>query len=264
MRACAFTSSALLALLFALAASSSAFAIDPPAPAPSGRADVPEEDDFRETPYTKYGEFNSEEDEAEDTRFFQYGRFFGLSLGAGYEGATGNKGLLYNGGFPAFEMKVHYWFDFQLAMTLGVYTAKHFFNGALEAYQDDPNAPHRYDLTLFKVGADLRYYFDTKDLSAPITFAGPYVTVGFGSYSRTLTDKTAADDPIQETSIGFNFGAGLEFVLKPKKSYFNIETKFHSVTFEDSDSGVTLTGGTRLPDQGGLFFSVMGAFLFTW
>lgn len=262
MRACVSTSSLLIAALLAFA--QPALAIDAPAPAPSGRTDMPEEDDFRQTPYTKYGEFNSDEDEDEDTRFFQYGRFFGLSLGAGYQGATGNKGVLYNGGFPAFEMKVHYWFDFQLAMTLGIYTAKHFFNGALDAYQDDPNSPNRYDLTMFKVGADLRYYFDTKDLSAPITFAGPYVTVGFGSYSRTLTNKTAADEPIEETSIGFNFGAGLEFVLKPKKTYFNIEAKMHSVTFEDSDAGVTLSGGTTLPDQGGLYFSLMGAFLFTW
>lgn len=262
---------ATFALLIAglLATSSHSFAVDPPAPAGAppgatapGKTDVPEEDDFKQTPYTQYGDFNSDEDEAEDLRFYQYGRFFGLSLGVGYEGATGNKGLLYNGGMPAFELKVHYWFDFNLALTLGIYTANHFFNGKLDAYND--TQVNRYNLSMFKVGADLRYYFDTTNLSAPITFAGPYLTAGFGSYSRTLTDQTAADDPIQETSLGFNFGAGLEFVLKPKKNYFNLEAKFHSVGFEDDQSGVELNGGTRLPNQEGMYFSLMGAFLFTW
>jgi len=262
MPGCVFISrflSIFIALFLVL--SPQVFAQDPPVGGTS-KTDRPEEDDFKPTPYTSYGDFNSEDDEAEDTRFFQYGRFFGLSIGAGYEGATGNKGLLYNGGFPAFELKVLYWFDFQLALALGVYTAKHFFNGELTAYSDA--TIYRYDLNIFKVGADLRYYFTTKDLSAPITFASPYLTAGFGTYSRSLTNKTNAAQPIEETSVGFNAGAGLEFVVKPKKSYFNLEGKIHVVDFEDSQAKVNLSGGTSLKDQGGMFFSLMGSFLFTW
>ena len=79
----------------------------------------PEEEDFSSSPFTEYGEFNEEQDEAADTKFFQYGRLFGVSLGLGFEGVTGNRGLLWQGGFPMIEMKVHYWFDFNVALDLG-------------------------------------------------------------------------------------------------------------------------------------------------
>lgn len=255
----------ILLALFGAMSSTQVWAVDPPLPQDANKVDAPEEDDFRQTPYTQYGEFNSDEDEAEDTKFFQYGRFYGVSLGVGYEGATGNKGTLYNGGLPAFEFKVQYWFDFNLALTLGVYTVKHSFIGVLDAdAAGNANTPaSRHEINIFKVGADLKYYIDTKDLSAAITFAGPYLTAGFGSYSRTLTDSAAADSPDQETSLGFNFGGGLEFTLKPKKTYFNLESKFHVVNFQGDDSGVNVNG-TQIANHNGMYLSVMGAFLFTW
>src|SRR4051812_45090894 len=78
---------------------------------------LPEEDDFSTTPFTEYGEFNNQEaEEEEDTKFFQYGRFFGLSIGFGTQGVTGNRGQLWQGGFPMVEFKLHYWFDFNIAM----------------------------------------------------------------------------------------------------------------------------------------------------
>lgn len=262
MPGCAFIFKSICSLLIALLIFSSPQALAQDPPAPTGKTDRPEEDDFKPTPYTSYGDFNSESDEAEDTKFFQYGRFFGLGIGAGFEGATGNKGLLYNGGFPAFELKVLYWFDFNLALVLGLYTSKHYFNGQLFAYQEA--AIYRHDLSIFKIGADLRYYITTKDLSAPVTFASPFLAVGAGTYSRTLTNKTSVGEPIEETAVGFNLGAGLEFVINPKKTYFNLEAKVHVVDFEDSQSRVGLSGGTELPNQNGMLFSLMGSFLFTW
>src|SRR5881628_3466051 len=104
-----FTSkaSALLRALTALAVSLTALAFHPraahAAPNSSG-------DDYSETPFTEYGEFNEEEEEADEAKFFQYGRFFGVSVGSGFQGATGNRGLLYQGGFPTLDIKVHYWF----------------------------------------------------------------------------------------------------------------------------------------------------------
>src|SRR5262245_56475291 len=95
---------ALLALAWALAwalGTANARAADEPKP---GQA---EDDDFSSTPFTEYGEFNEEAEEIADSRFLQYGRFFGVSVGFGGEGATDNRGLLWQGGFPLFEAKVH-------------------------------------------------------------------------------------------------------------------------------------------------------------
>ncbi len=252
--------------LVSLGAPLSALAAQPPAPtAPATdpattRVTAPEEDDFRQTPYTRFGDFNSEEEEEEDTKFLQYGRFFGVSLGAGYQGATGNRGMLYSGGFPALEVKFHYWFDFNFAFTAGISNAKHSFSGK----PDGAATTAKYDVNLFKMGADFRYYFDTRDLSAPITFSGPYVTAGVGSYVKTQTELGTSGEATKDNSLGFSAGAGLEFVMKPKKVYLNLETKLHAVNFQDTPTSVTLEGGTQVDNTEGMFFTTMLSLLFTW
>src|SRR5271154_3421653 len=90
----------------------------------------PEEDDFSPTPFTEYGSFNQDADEDAETRFMQYGRLFGVSVGVGDEGVTGNRGQLWQGGFPLFELKVHYWFDFHLALDLGVSLGTHSYQSS--------------------------------------------------------------------------------------------------------------------------------------
>lgn len=252
----------------------SAFAVDPPPPAfpaapagefgspGGGRTQQPEEDDFKSTPYTSFGEFNDEE-EAEDTRFFQYGRFFGVSLGLGYEGATGNKGSLFTGGIPAFEARVHYWFDFNFALTLGIYSAKHQYTGLKNTTSNDTTRS-KHDVNIFRFGAELRYYFDTRDATAPVTFAGPFLIIGVGSYAKSENSLEDAGVVFKDNALGLSLGAGLEFPLKPRKSYLNLETKFHSVSFNDTGLPIMTANGRAVPDSSGLLFTVMASVLFTY
>jgi hypothetical protein len=267
MPACASISrrSLPLALLLVAFAGTTrpAFAEEPPPPvsvenSTGGRTVQPEEDDYKQTPYTSFGEF-SDEDELEDTRFFQYGRFFGVSLGLGYEGATGNRGTLYTGGLPAFSVRVHYWFDFNFALTLGIYSAKHNYAGT-----KDGSSGVKSNVDLFLLGSELRYYFDTRDSTAPVTFAGPFLIVGMGNYSKSENDVTSPGSVVKDTSLGISFGAGLEFPLKPRKSYLNLETKFHAVSFNDDGLQVTTTGGKVISDSNGMLFTIMASVLFTY
>ncbi len=274
MRACdSISKIALFALVvFSLAAPgcfvSQAWAEDPPPPASAAttegsavhKPEKSEEEDYKATPYTTYGDFSSSEDEDEDTKFFQFGRFFGLSLGTGYSGAFGNRGLLIGTAFPNVDIRVHYWFDFNWALTLGIYTAGFTFNA-------DPTGGtsfEKYDYSLFLFGLTLRYYFDTKNAVAPVSFANPYFTLGFGSYSRTQTPVARPDEADKDSSFGLNLGAGLEFTVKPKKTYFNLEARVHSAHFSDDGDTVKLPTGDSLPDRAGLFYSVTGSILFTW
>jgi hypothetical protein len=267
---------ALIAGLLLAFAPTAVFAVEPPPPVSAfpdapmdamgsgssgGRTQQPEEDDFRQTPYTSFGEF-SDEEEAEDTRFFQYGRFFGVSLGIGYEGATGNRGAVFTGGMPAVEARVHYWFDFNFALTLGVYSARHQFTGLQQnrtGLSTDKN-----NFNLFKFGAELRYYLDTRDATAPVTFAGPFVLVGVGSYSKSQNRLVDPSVVHKSNAVGFSFGGGLEFPLKPKKSYLNLETKLHAVSFDDTGLPLTTESGRVLSDTGGMFFTIMMSVLFTY
>jgi opacity protein-like surface antigen len=227
-------------------------------PSPSGKSLTPEEDDFTGSPYTNYGEFNNQEAEEEaDELFFQYGRFFGLSLGLGYEPVTGNRGLLYTGGFPTIEFKLHYWFDFNFALNIDVYSASHSF------LNPNPAIGHT-DVNIVHLGLELKYYFDTKDLSSTISFANPYIIGGVGPYTKTQTSAGVAT-PDTDTSIGLDVGAGLEFAVSPKKVYIEFEGRLHIVQFKDQfDTEFSAPNAGGIPDLTGQLVTLTGAILFTF
>lgn len=215
----------------------------------------PEEDDFSNTPFTEYGEFNEDGDEEADAKFFAHGRFFGASLGLGFEGVTGNRGLLYQGGFPMVDLKLHYWFDFNFAIDMDIYYAKHFY------MDPDPSVGH-VDVSLIHAGLDVKYYFDTKNLSSAISFANPYVMAGFGSYTQSKSSFAANTTEAPDTGIGMCLGGGLEFAISPKKTYLEFEGRYHIVTFADTyDTNFQSIGITDLT---GGFYTFTANVLFTW
>jgi opacity protein-like surface antigen len=242
-----------------VAAQESASSAPPP---PSSASDRSDEDDFVDAPYNNYGSFNEEEDEAEDLRFFQLGRFFGLSVGLGYQSALGNKGILYQGGFPAFQFKMHHWFDFHLALGMSVYSASQYF---YERRTGDSDVK-RYDFSLLKIGLDLKYYLNVENMNSIVHFANPYFIVGFANYRRNLKSEDALEDPEDESKMGYHLGAGFEFPFKPKKTYLNIETNLHFVSFSDEGSPATVRTSPlqSLDDRSGPFFSLLFGILFTW
>lgn len=227
----------------------------------------PEEDDYSSTPFTEYGEFQNEDEEAEDLKFYQYGRLFGVGLGIGQAGATGNRGRLFNGGFPAIDIRTTYWFDFNTALDLTLLNFKWSFAHP---------AVGNVSSSVTEIGLDLKYYFDVTNLGATLSFCNPFIVFGVGeyTYSRTFsntTDSTGAAQNIKDHSFGINGGLGLEFALKPKKVYFDMVGKFHSVVFSDTDANTyaqTNAAGQPIqpyiPNQEGLFYTVIGSFLFTW
>jgi hypothetical protein len=223
--------------------------------APKDKTQQPEEEDFSTTPFTAYGEFNEEENEEEELRFLQYGRYFGVSLGLGVQTLDGGRANIWEGGFPVFDFKIHYWFDFNLAMDMGFYTAKHSYNmgtalGGLT------------DVSIFHIGLDVKYYFDTKDIAAPITFANPYVIVGMGQFSKTETPENVSNQTSFST-FGASLGLGLEFAIRPKKTYFEVEAKAHFVSFPDDGENESRFAAFT-DDFSGRFYTFTGSFLFTW
>lgn len=213
----------------------------------------PQEDDFKTSPYMQYGEFNEEKEEEEDAQFFQYGRFFGVSLGLGFETADGNRGAAWQGGFPLFDLKIHYWFDFNFAIDLNFYTVNHSFQTS--------SGPT--EVNMIRAGIDVKYYFDTQNIAAPISFANPYVVLGVGEYTETQTSGTLEGNQTSSpfTSFAACVGAGFEFAIKPKKTYFTVEGKVHFVHF-DSDNTTNFV--PQLQNTDGNLYTGVAGFLFTW
>ena len=260
----AFCVAALLTiLLLSLPARAAGYGSPPPTTAPPetpaatgekvDRTAQPEDEDFSSTPFTEYAEFNEAQEEEENARFFQYGRFFGVSLGAGFEGVTGNRGLLWQGGFPLADFRIHYWFDFNFALRLGLQAASH--------YYETTNKGH-VDISTVFLGVDLAYYFVTKDLSSALSFGNPYLLMGGGTMAKTETsalDQTVATD----NALAIELGGGLEFALKPRKAYFQFEGKYRFVTFKDTNTTV-FQASNNLPNLSGGFYTFTGSILFTW
>jgi hypothetical protein len=271
MQACTFISKILLLAMLAFAGNAQAQMEMPgmpngaggpagaPAggPGPGGGAEVPppkKEDPGifdQSTPYLEYGDFSMNEDDDADTMYFQYGRFFGLSLGLGYQNATGNRSLLYTPAFPRFDLKVHYWFDFQLALNIGIFFASH-------SYEFSGTTTN---VRLIGYGVDLKYSFDVRNTAAPISFSNPFLVVGVGSISKTEATINATEVDMDST-FSVNFGAGLEFPIVFKKTYFIIDARYHTQNFIDTND--TRFNSRDIPDLTGGFFTTSANILFSW
>lgn len=202
------------------------------------------------SPYLEYGEFSMGDDEDSETLYYQYGRFFGLSVGAGFQNALGNRGKLYQSAFPRMDLRVHYWFDFQAALVLNVNFANHNFT-----YNSQDTR-----VNIIGYGADIKYAFDVKNMGAALSFSNPYIFGGIGALSKLQsTGNSSSSD--SDGSLSFSLGGGLEFPIVLKKSYFLLEARYFTQNFTDtSDDDYSL----RTPNLSGGFFTLGGHLLFTW
>lgn len=241
-----------------LSFSHSAFGADPNAGG-SGSDDgskvyQPQEDDFKTTPYTGYGEFDEDKEENETLKFFQYGRFFGASLGLGAESVTGNRGLLWQGGFPYMNVKLHCWLDFQAALELGIAIVSHDY--------ESKTLGGGTTVSVTNLGLGFRYYFDTRDLSAVLTFAHPHLLLGAGSYSKSeFTQATGATDT--DNAFGFQMGGGLEFPITTKSLYFTMTSTYQYVFYKDRKN-TSFAQQDKIADLTGGFITFVGGLMFTW
>jgi hypothetical protein len=211
-------------------------------------------DEFSPNPFTDYGEFNNQDQQEEDdTKFLQFGHLFGVSLYVGQDLPLGNRGELWQGGFPLVMGELHYWFDFHLVMDLGVSWAPHYFtsNADGEGYTT---------VSLVHVYVNLRYYFDTKNLSAPISFASPYVLIGFGDFAKTQSYQGTSQSD-SDSEVGVTGGVGLEFPISINSVYFDLEATISAVTFQDTQANPYNNGPSTLS---GPLTTFTGGLMFTW
>ncbi len=185
-----------------------------------------------------FSDFNEDLESAqalEDERFYRYGRFFSVNLGAGITTFTGNRGRAYDDNHPTFHLSTNYFLDFQRVIFLGLEYSKHTAvldtvvnayptNGKLGAIVSD----------YIRTFVGYKYYIDTADLGTAITYSNPHFIGRLEYWNQTnkfIDQKTL---PTQKGGgIGTGVGMGLEFPVELKHSYISVEFLYHVVNFFD-------------------------------
>lgn len=211
-----------------------------------------------------FSDFNEDLEAAqvmEDERFYRYSRFVSLNLGVGYTTFTGNRGLAYEDNHPSFGLGLMYFLDFQNVFVMGLEYSQHtmFIDTHVVGH---PNQIIGAVVTkMLRPYFGFRYYIDTSDLGTAITYSNPYF-VGRLEYwyqTNTFPERDNLSDQA-EGGIGLGFGAGLEFPIEIKKSYFNVEFLYHTVNFFDKYTRDyrKIEPGTRSSDDEANFPSEYG------
>jgi hypothetical protein len=146
----------------------------------------------------------------------------------------GNRGSLYTNDPPTFGLSVHYFSDFQSSWGVGFAFSKHsyFLNSPTVGFSDGPGY---VSVSMFRTYMSYRYYIDTSNLGTAITYSNPYFTTRLEYwYVTSKYEEPAINEPDEKGGgIGIGIGGGLEFPIKLKESYINIELMIHDVAFHD-------------------------------
>ncbi len=201
-------------------------------------------------PFSDFVPFEDEYDIDEDERFMYFGRFFAMSLGTGLHRFGGNIGKLYNTAIPVVDFKLIYFFDFRLAGQVG-------FSSASHAFDAEPSGV--VEVNLLRLNGDLKYYFDTKELSAALTSANPFVVVGLSNTFRTQAFQTQSEAQ-RDNAFAVSGGLGMEFAIKPRKTSIGLEGRMHQIFFKDRYEETYLPSG--IPDLTGNMYSLTTSLIF--
>ncbi len=216
-----------------------------------------------------FSDFNEDLEESqiyEDERYYKYGRFFSFQMSIGYTTWGGNRGVLYEDLPPSFGLRVQYFSDFQSAWNIGFAYSKHNIT-LLQETQGIGDVPATIDVSMLRFFFGYRYYIDTSNLGTAITYSNPYITMRF-EYWYESEKLTTISTEEKDTSggIGFAFGGGLEFPIKIKESYVNVEGLIHSVNLSDvrTIKYAPKNNGPGVTDLSGMAFSLMVGYVWNW
>lgn len=182
-------------------------------------------------PFADYSEFDEASEEEADINFFRNGRFLTAGLSGGSRSFTGNLANLYQPA-PTFGVSLSYFFDLRLAFQFGFLTGDHAFNLNVD---NDPAKSLSGNVSMTMISGDLKYYFNTQNVTRGLADLNPYVLAGFSQVYRTLTVSEVQGFG-RDAVMGVNLGAGLEIPLWRRKAYFGIQGVYRYINFPDENA----------------------------
>lgn len=178
-------------------------------------------------PFADYSEFEESQDEEEDINFFRNGRLLTIGFIGGYRGWTDKLSSLYTGN-PAFGLFISYFFDLRFALQFGYLTSDHTITIAGPSVV----TPAQGNVSLSDLSFNLKYYFNTQNVTRGLADMNPYLIGGFSQIYRTQT-VSGYSEFAKDSAFAANFGAGLEIPMMRNKMYFGGQLMYQLIAFAD-------------------------------
>ena len=169
--------------------------------------------------------------EEADINFFRHGRFLTVGFNFGMRAFTGELNKLYASA-PTYGLFMSYFMDMRSAVELGFNTGDHNFEVSKGADRLGGN------VSLTMIHLNLKYFFNTQNLTRGFGALNPYVLGGFSQVYRTYT-LSGADNFSRESTMGMNAGAGLEVPIMRKKAFIGAQAVYRYINFRDENNSIT-------------------------
>lgn len=211
----------------------------------AGQATLNESEGEGSNPFSDYVPPPEDNDVSENEHFQYFGNQFGIMVGSGIQWFDGNLGRLYNAAALTDNMSFRWWWlwDFRFMGLIGYTRSKHRFDAFPVG---DTQVPIR------KIDMDLRYFFDSKNLSATFTAMHPFAFVGFSNIKRSqLFEELGSVEAESKTAI--SLGGGLQYDIKPRTSRLDFEFKYSRMVFRDAEDQTFVPVG--IPNLRGSLYS---------
>lgn len=203
-----------------------------------------EDDSF--DPFADYSEFDDASDEEADINFFRHGRFLTLGFTMGMRGFTEGLSSAYSSA-PTFGLFLSFFFDMRMALQFGFLTGDHAFSIS----QSSSGRTLSGNVSTTWINVDLKYYFNTQNVTRGLADLNPYIIGGFGKVDRTVSLSGSGESPGADSTTGLNIGAGLEVPIMRKKGYFGIQAAYRYITFPDENGPFIMSSAANdFADQG--------------
>lgn len=187
-------------------------------------------------PFSDYNEVEQSAEEEADINFFKNGRFLSLGFLAGYRGFTDGLSQGYSPSV-AWGLQFSYFFDIQLATSLSysISDSSVDFYSYNDASYSSISEHYTGSVNIQNFDLNVKYYFNTENVTRGLAELNPYFLVGTGMIVRTYNlSKSFALQP--DKPIGFKFGSGIEIPLMRHKAYLGLQATYHYVQFPDENN----------------------------
>ncbi|MCB0379585.1 MAG: outer membrane beta-barrel protein, partial [Bdellovibrionales bacterium] len=193
-------------------------------------------------PFADYSEFEENSQEEADVHFFRNGRFFNAALMMGGRMFTADTQDYFEANMSP-GLYLAYFFNLRFAVQFSYTFSEHAYQ--IPAGTNNSGAPYpgiNGNVSFSAMAFDLKYYFNTQNVTRGLADLNPFILFGFSQNYRTFS----VDDQTQvakDDAAGFDFGAGIEIPIARNQMYVGAQFVYTYVNFPIENRNVTA------PDQ---------------